>query len=69
MRRQNTYLPEALPETPVVQPESETRRWGGKWGHSAVIIEMTDEQTKRRVQRGVHAALYVLSSSGQRCNL
>ena len=27
----------------VVHPESETRRGEKNWGHSAVIMEMTDE--------------------------
>jgi hypothetical protein len=30
----------------VMNPKSETRRQGRKWGHSAVIMEMTDEQTE-----------------------
>ena len=30
----------------VMHPKSETRGSGKNWGHSAVIMEMTDEQTE-----------------------
>ena len=29
-----------------MHPKSETRGSGKNWGHSAVIMEMTDEQTE-----------------------